>query len=178
MSITARREVLLEILIVDSSESSNLKLAKTLEKSPRVADAAIAVTFDEAIEVLISNDRNTIFIDVLQFDLETAEDFVFRIRHAYPDIVFVLYCSRSSMEAVRARFYLGRRSRFLHYFFLDKDAPDAIFIRELEIVIGQCVYAHQWIGALNGIEQLRKSMLEGHLNGDSRDADTVEHVRA
>jgi len=72
---------------------------------------------------LAADSFNTVFIDPLSTGLDEASEFVFGLRKSRPDTVFVLYIDKRLVEHQRGDFYLGQRSRFLHYFTLDKRTP-------------------------------------------------------
>lgn len=162
----------LRIIVVDSSRSGS-EFAESLRGFKAVSFVQVADIIPDSIESLLADNINTVIIDPLEFDLEQACTFIFRIRRVIPQIVFVIYSRRSSVEKNRATFYQGERSRLSHYFFLDKDTPLGWINAEIESIIGRCVYAHRWIQTLNDVDTLRDSLLDG----DALSHDTSEYVR-
>jgi hypothetical protein len=57
---------------------------------------------------------------------------------------FVLYVDKAAAESHRAEFYRGERSRFSHYFTLDKRTPPAAFRDELRPVLRSCRLDLSW----------------------------------
>jgi hypothetical protein len=162
----------LRIIVVDPSKSTN-EIASILKGFNAVSRVQVADTLPDGMESLRADDINTIFIDPLEFDLEQACSFIFRIRRVIPQIVFVICSKRSLVEANRAIFFQGERSRLSHYFFLDKETPTGWIDAEIEAIIGRCIYAHRWIRTLNDVDTLRDGLLEG----DALSPGTSEYVR-
>jgi hypothetical protein len=148
----------LNLLLIDSVDACD-ELRLIFSHSDAVASVQLVSALPSGIDALRADRIDTIFIDPLEFSLEEASSFIFRVRRLIPKIVFVIYSSRSSIESQRAKFYHGERSRLSHYFFLDKDIPKGWLSAEADVAIGRCLYAHRWIQILADIDTLRDSML-------------------
>jgi hypothetical protein len=148
----------LHILLLDPSDAGD-ELLRILKDSTTVSSVRLMGALPDGIDGLRADHIDTIFVDPLEFDLEHASSFIFRVRRLIPEIVFVIYARRSSIESQRANFYQSERSRLSHYFFLDKDTPSGWMNAEAEACIGRCIYAHRWIKTLYDIDTLRDSML-------------------
>lgn len=131
----------LKVLIVDPIDATSEVLADALRK---MRGAVLLVervtTLGAAQAALDEKDINTIYIDPLSLGLETASDFIFRTRKAFRGIEFVLYIDYSRAEGIRNEFYSGERSRFTHYFRLNKLTPIASFSEELESSVRECQF--------------------------------------
>ncbi len=103
-----------------------------------------APTLDAAASSLEEIEANTIFIDPISMGIEEAADFIFSVRHDYPEILFVLYLDRLKAEKDRAEFYRGQRRRFSHYYTLDKRTPVAAFQDEVHAVLSTCQLDLGW----------------------------------
>ncbi|MDP6946262.1 MAG: DUF4145 domain-containing protein, partial [Myxococcota bacterium] len=91
---------------------------------------------EEAREVLRAHEAiNAIFVDPFGPGLDAASSFIFGLRAAFPDIVFVLYTDLTRAAAVSEVFYAGERHRFAHYFTLDKRTPMLVFQEEVFAVL-------------------------------------------
>jgi hypothetical protein len=93
---------------------------------------------------LAVEDINTVFIDLLSFGIEHASKFVFEIRKKMPWIVFVLFQDQERVEERREEFFHGERSRFSHYYRLDKRTPVDSFDVELAASIRVCQGDLSW----------------------------------
>lgn len=134
----------LKILICDSDIESTKILNQVLNNNEKVIDVTIVYSIKEAQGYLRSNDINTIFIDPLSVNLNTASKFIFGIRETLPEIVFVLYVDKAASEKNRTEFYLGKRRRFSHYYTLDKQTPFSVIKEELDAVLLKCQYDLSW----------------------------------
>src|SRR5215218_7504015 len=119
-------------------------LRQGLDAFPGVLAVARAKSVKEARSELRSGDYNVVFIDPLSLGLEDASSFVFDVRKALPEIVFVLYVDKASAERQRAVFYGGERTRWAHYYTLDKQVPIGAFTEELEAIIRLCQSDLSW----------------------------------
>jgi hypothetical protein len=135
MTTSPRIETPLQILICDSHEASSQKLKSTIPKTrwgEWVERVVIARSLEEARDVLVDSEANTIFIDPFAFGIEQTSAFIFAVRNTMPSIVFVLYTDPASVERESATFYQGERKRFHHYYCLSKSSVDGFSIDELE----------------------------------------------
>jgi TIR domain len=132
-------DIPLKVLIIDSSDSSANVLGQALKNMPQLVLSVNRISsLDEAKSILNADEINTIFIDPLAFDLESATRFIFNIRKQYPSTVFVLYLDFALMEGMRSEFYSGARKRLTHYFKLNKLTPASTFAEELRAIIRNC----------------------------------------
>lgn len=130
-------DIPLKVLIVDPNDSSAEILTQAMKgMSKTVLSVKRAKSLVEAKDALVNSDINAIYIDPLSLGL--ASEFILDTRERLPSIVFVLYLDFARMERMRAEFYSGDRSRFAHYFKLDKLTPIATFTEELKSTIRQC----------------------------------------
>jgi hypothetical protein len=134
----------LAILICDHDGPPCALLKSSFEREKMVVAVRSAHTVETAKQILAEGQTNTIFIDPISLDLETASQFVFEVRTADPEIVFVLYVDRAKAELNRADFYRGERRRFSHYYSLDKGTPIAVFQDEVHAVLETCQSDLSW----------------------------------
>lgn len=137
-------EIPLKILICDRDESPAQALLQALQTEKRVLGESVSVTLDDARRKVREGDVNTVFIDPLSLGLDAASEFVFEIRRTLPEVVFVLYVDQADAESQRAEFYRGERSRFSHYYTLDKRTSIAAFRDELRSVLDSCRIDLSW----------------------------------
>jgi DNA-binding NtrC family response regulator len=102
----------LKILICDQDKTTAKSLQSFVSQDDLVSVAQIAHNIDDAQTLLRSEDYNTIFIDVINLGIVPASEFVFSIRKALPEIVFVLYIDKKSAESMRREFYGDERRRY------------------------------------------------------------------
>lgn len=159
----------LKALVCDANDGAAESLRRGLEGLPGVLAAAHAGSLLEARAELRSGDYNVIFIDPLSLGLDGASSFVFEVRKALPEIVFVLYVDMASAERQRGMFYGGERARFSHYFTLDKQVPVGAFSEELEAIVRLCQSDLAWRMSSVSLERLRReaSKLAGKASGES-----------
>lgn len=131
-------DIPLKILVCDPEKGSQGVLCNAIASKEQVLKAEVADSVDAALTALRADNYNTVFIDPVALGLEASSGFVFRIREEIPEIVFVLYVDRSRVERQSAEFYRGKRSRFGHYYSLDKRTPAALFADELDVVLRDC----------------------------------------
>jgi hypothetical protein len=137
-------EIPLKILICDGDESAANGLLQALRTENRVLDASVSVDIGGARRKLRDSDINAVFIDPLSLGLDLASEFIFEIRETLPEVVFVLYVDKAAAENHRAEFYRGERSRFSHYYTLDKRTPLAAFRDELRSILDSCRFDLSW----------------------------------
>lgn len=113
-------------------------LRDILARDPSVPLIKIATSVKEAQVEIRGSDVNTILIDIAGLGLDEASEFVFSVRRALPEIVFVLYIDLAHAEAKRKNFYAGERRRFSHYYVLDKNTPIAALEDEVQAVAWRC----------------------------------------
>jgi hypothetical protein len=129
MTNSKQDKVPLKVLVCDTDIGAVESLRRALVDAPGVLGVKRIGSTDEARSELRAGDHNTIFIDPISLGVDEASSFVFEIRQALPEIVFVLYLDRASAERNRASFYSGERQRFSHYYTLDKSTPVSAFRR-------------------------------------------------
>lgn len=138
------RDVPLKVLICDADDQTAELLWRSIEKISNTTVRGVATTLLKAQQQLRTGEVNAIFIDPETLGIEGAAEFIFSVRTAMPEIVFVLYVDMRRVEANRAHFYSGERHRFNHYYRLDKAVPLAEFTDELDAVAHQCRYDLSW----------------------------------
>lgn len=131
-------DIPLKVLICDAAPGTALSLRDSLAREPNVPLARVVGTIREAQAEIRATDINTIFIDVAGLGIDKAAQFVFSVRKALPEIVFVLYVDIANVESKRDVFYAGDRRRFSHYYVLDKNTPLSAFDEEVRAVVWQC----------------------------------------
>lgn len=152
----------LRVLVCDAEASSADILTAALRR--RSVEVKTSRTTIQAAETLArEDDVNTVFIDPLSLGIEEASAFVFRLRRTLPEIVFVLYLDRARAERERDTFFQGERSRFAHYYSLDKATSIGAFDDELEAVLKLCQDDLSWRMSSGNIDRLlsRTALLEG-----------------
>jgi hypothetical protein len=110
----------LSILVIDKSSTTSQLLISLLSQHETVLYINKAENFHEATHEIIDKDVNSIFIDPYSFGLDKASSFIFELRKRHPSVVFVLFTNVAQAERNSKEFYRGERSRFAHYYKLDK----------------------------------------------------------
>lgn len=123
---------------MDTASEPTERLLNLLKEAEDVIQASIAESLEQARDLVKKNDVNTVFIDLLSFGIEKSSSFVFDTRAQLPEIVFVLFQDQKKVEAQREMFFRGERSRFSHYYRLDKRTPVGSFSDELLATIRTC----------------------------------------
>lgn len=149
-------DIPLKILVCDPDSSSAALLCSAIGQQNGVAGTVVASKIADAQATLRGGNINTIFIDVLGLGVSAGADFVFSVRKALPEIVFVLFIDRSTAESMRDEFYKGERGRFLHYYSLDKRTPAAAFTDEVRAVLATCRYDLSWRLSEVSLKRLRQ----------------------
>lgn len=144
----------LKVLIVDADNSAAISLEQALKGKTIIVEVWRASTIEQAQPMLRENDINSIYIDPLGLGIEEASNFIFGIRNTLPEIVFVLYMNIGDAEKQRAEFYRGERSRFTHYYKLDKRTPIASFDEELENTFFLCQSDLSWRMSKDSLKRL------------------------
>ncbi|MGV3588883.1 MAG: hypothetical protein ACO1OF_17890 [Adhaeribacter sp.] len=129
-----KQNIPLNILIIDSERDSVELLKNRLLSNKDVLNIHASDSIKKAKIELNSNHINVIFIDPLSFDLDEASDFIFNVRKTLPEIVFVLFYNYFKAEQKASEFYRGQRSRFTHYYKLDKQTSIDSFQDEIMYV--------------------------------------------
>ncbi len=137
-------DIPLKILVCDPDTGSAELLRSAIAQQSGVAGTFIVSKIADAQTTLRGGDINTIFIDVLGLGVGPGADFVFSVRKALPEIVFVLFIDRATAESKRDAFYKGERGRFLHYYTLDKRTPAAAFNDEVRALLATCRQDLSW----------------------------------
>ena len=107
-------------LICDSRGSHTTTLASRLSNEELVASVDIVHSLSEVTAFIGSTEVDAIYIDPIEMGIEEAGDLILGIREAAPRIVFVLFVDVTQVRERDAEFHHGRRSRFRHYYVLDK----------------------------------------------------------
>ncbi len=152
------KDVSLKVLICDADKQTAQLLHENLEKVAKVTVMGLASSLTEAQHKLRTADINAIFIDPETMGVDEASEFIFSVRKALPEIVFVLYVDMRRVEASRAHFYSGERKRFNHYYRLDKAVPLTGFIDELDAVVHQCRYDLSWRLSKESLEKIASEL--------------------
>lgn len=145
----------LKVLVCDADSRAVEWLRRALEDATGVLSVKHVDSTKEARSEVRSGDYNTIFIDPISLGVDEASSFIFEIRKALPEIVFVLYVDRARAEQNRASFYSGERQRFSHYYSLDKRTPVLAFIDELAATLELCRSDLRWRMSATSLERLR-----------------------
>jgi CheY-like chemotaxis protein len=140
----------LSILVCDQDSATADVLVHELGTNPSVSAVKLATSVTEAATRMHDGAYNIIFIDPLSLGLDEATDFIFNLRKRLPRVVFVLFIDRSAAEHDRAEFYSGPRTRFLHYFMVDKRAPVAVFRNETATALEKC---RQYLEDTSSVQQ-------------------------
>lgn len=138
------REIPLRVLVCDSNVATADALITQLNKHASVPFVERAGDIKTAQQRLRTDDVNTVFVDPLALGLNAATDFIFSVRKALPEVVFVLFIDVGAAEAQRSAFYQGDRQRFTHYYKLDKGLPVRSFSDEVASVIRVCQADLSW----------------------------------
>ena len=152
------QEIPLKILVCDGEAKSAKALVQALQKRSIVVHCDQVSDIAGMQQSLRVGDFNVIFIDPLSLGVEKASEMVFSTRTALPEIVFVLYVDLYEVEARRADFFRGQRSRFSHYYKFDKRTPFFELERELDAVLHLCQSDLSWRLSATSVSQLREQM--------------------
>ena len=149
----------LRILIVDQERDSARVLTEILRQDERVDRLITSDGIAAAQTELRSGDLNTIFIDPISLGLDGAVEFIFSVRKATPEIVFVLFGDQSQIEARRAEFFAGTRQRLAHYYRLDKQTPMRALPDEVDAVLNICISDLSWRLSAESLKRIRASVV-------------------
>ncbi|MCA1705687.1 MAG: hypothetical protein LC808_21480, partial [Actinobacteria bacterium] len=149
-------EIPLSILVVDADEAAARALAEETARDQRVIRIAVAHSIEEAQRELHSGDYNAIVIDPLSTGLDPASDFVFSVRSALPEIVFVLFVDSTEVDGRRAEFFFGKRKRFGHYYSLDKRTPIGAFPEEVRAMLTRCISLLSWQLSAESLKKIKE----------------------
>ncbi len=173
-----KEEIPLSILIIDQDQSSIELLRNNLLKEKNVIEVDSCNTIKDAKGLLNSNHVNTIFIDPLAFDINHASDFIFNVRKILPEIVFVLFINLLKAEQNPSEFYRGERTRFNHYYKLDKRTTIEGFTDELEVVFNQIQNDLTWRMSEENIAKLTKISKEYSTdNSETEEVKLINELR-
>lgn len=161
------------ILVADQDSVASDVLVQELRANRSVSEVEFVTSVVEAATRLRSDIFNIIFIDPLSLGLDEATNFIFNTRDTLPHIVFVLFIDRIQAERRSDDFYSGSRTRFLHYFTLDKRAPVATFRDEVTAALEKCLSEMRLMGPVQQqLEDIRASAssLAGSAPEDAKQA--------
>lgn len=119
------------VIVCDRDSAAAKILVEALARVEPAATCEVCQSIDELLSALDRTMISVVFIDPFSFGLDKAADVIFEIRRSHPWIAFVLYIDVAGAERQRSTFYRGRRSRFSHYYRLDKATPLLAFDREV-----------------------------------------------
>ena len=148
-------------------------LVQELRANRSVSAVEFVTSVGEAATRLRSDIFNIVFIDPLSLGLDEATNFIFNTRDTLPHIVFVLFIDKARAERRSDDFYSGSRTRFLHYFRLDKRAPVATFRDEVNTALEKCLSDMRLMGPVQQqLEDIRAqaSSLAGSAPEDAKQA--------
>ena len=145
----------LKVLVCDADPRAAKALHRAIVDASGVLTVKCVESANAGRSELRVGDYNTIFIDPMSLGVDDASSFIFEIRKALPEIVFVLYLDRARAERSRATFYNGERRRFSHYYSLDKQTPVSAFGDELAATIKLCQGDLSWRMSATSLERLR-----------------------
>jgi hypothetical protein len=148
-------DIPLRVLVCDPDSGSADLLRSAIAQQGRTASTIVS-RISDAQTTLRGGDINTIFIDVIGCGVGPAADFVFSVRKAMPEIVFVLFIDKATAESERDSLYRGDRARFLHYYSLDKRTPAAAFNDEVRAVLAACRQDLSWRLSEASLTRLRQ----------------------
>lgn len=161
------------ILVADRDSVAGDVLVQELRANRSVSEVEFVTSVTEAAARVRSDVFNIIFIDPLSLGLDEATSFIFNTRATLPRIVFVLFIDRIQAERRGDEFYSGSRTRFLHYFKVDKRAPVVTFRDEVNTALERCLSDMRLMGPVQQqLEDIRAqtSSLEGSAPEDARQA--------
>lgn len=173
---TVNDRIRLDVLVCDRDPISSSLLAPELRASTLVSDVEIVSSIDAASSYLSTGKYNTIFIDPIALGLDEASSFIFNIRRVRPDIVFVLFLDRAVAESLQPSFYRGERSRFSHYFTLDKRTPLTAFQEEIRSVLESCMDYLEVSTPLRELEDLRAQASNLARSGHGADSSDIQNL--
>ena len=131
--------VSLKVLICDADQVAASILCEAIRKVEPAVNIDVVRRWIALREAFDPTKHNAIFIDPLTIGLGKSAEFVFGIRETLPNkVVFVLFIDKQIVEADRAKFYQGRRSRFAHYITFDKSIPPTMYGEEVGAVLARC----------------------------------------
>ena len=125
-------------VIVIGDDDAAIRLRVVLASASLVQQVIFRATEAKVWEDVRQGTFNTIFIDPFTFNLDDATRFIFRVRQEHPNIVFVLHLDLKTLRSDDKGFYQGERSRFSHYFTLDKGLSLDNLQSTIDDVLGQC----------------------------------------
>jgi CheY-like chemotaxis protein len=163
------------ILVVDRDSMAADVLVQELRANRSVAEVEFVTSVAEAATRLRSDLFNIIFIDPLSLGLDDATNLIFSTRDMLPHIVFVLFIDRTMAERRSDDFYSGSRTRFLHYFTLDKRAPVATFRDEVNTALDKCRSEMRFMGPVQ--QQLEDIRVQASSLAGSAPEDAKQSIR-
>jgi len=134
----------LNILVVDKDRDASVVLESSLNKMPETVEKVVRLEdIYTAEHTSVAEEINAVFIDPISVGLDEAESFIFGTRRRFPWVVFVLFIDVGRVAKGILGFYAGERSRFKHYYKLDKSTPAAMFSGEVTAAVIKCL---QYLG--------------------------------
>jgi len=139
MNSLSSEKIPLRALILDSDAQTSEVLRQALLNVDAADLVKVVNSVDAATEAAREMQFSVIFVDPLGVGLSDASNFIFRTRNEQPEVPFILYVDTEAAEHRRNAFYKGERSRFEHYYHLDKKTPVSSFVDELDVVLKRAV---------------------------------------
>src|ERR1700686_3454976 len=137
----SRDSVPFKVLIFDHDAIAAGMLADAIARVDPSVTHQIVPSIDALLNAVDVGVVGTIFIDPFSIGLDESTAVILNVRESHPWITFVLYFDVALAERHRAEFYRGNRSRFSHYYKLDKATPLLAFDREVESTL---LLARRW----------------------------------
>jgi hypothetical protein len=128
---------LLDVLVCGAAAIRSAPLRRLLATHHLVRAVQAAGDLAEAKRALAQGAISIVFLGFERRRYETC-DFIFSIRRKRPEVVFVL-CVADDALARDGDFYLGERSRLLHYYRLDPATPPDALPYALEQTLAACL---------------------------------------
>jgi CheY-like chemotaxis protein len=164
----------LRVLVADQDSVVSDVLVHELRANQSLSAVELATSVPEVVTRLHSGTFDIIFIDPLSLGLDEATNFIFSTRDTLPHIVFVLFIDMARAEHRNDDFYSGPRTRFLHYFKLDKRTPVATFRNEIDTALERCLLDMRLMGPVQ--RQLEDIRIEASNLADSAPEDAAQAI--
>lgn len=149
-------DTLLNILLVDSDETTASNLITSLKSMHRTVGSTIHVrTIAEAKRALSQQQFDVIYIDPLLMDVDAAGDFILTTDRDFR-IVFILFIDFATMHQRDHELFRGERKKLRRYFRLDKRTPTATIADEVEATLRNCQYDLELWTARDSLRQFNE----------------------
>ncbi|QEM13407.1 toll/interleukin-1 receptor domain-containing protein [Mucilaginibacter rubeus] len=175
-----KENIPLNILIIDAETDTVELLKNRLQLNKDVLKTYVSTSIKNAKIELNSKHINVVFIDPLSFDLDEASKFIFNVRGTLPEIVFVLFYNYFKAEQRSSEFYRGQRSRFTHYYKLNKQTPIENFQDEMVYIFQKIQSDLRWRMSDQNIKTLiqqSEDLINKNPNSESEIPKVLEELR-